>query len=143
MIDGFVPEADASAGVAALQGAGLWIALHLLLLLGLSFRVVMLRRRHRVGLGDGDVPELTRAVRVFGNAAEYTPAGLIAILTLALLPAPLLAHAVGALLLAGRLAHAFGVSRSGGVSFGRTAGMLLTWAAYGVAAGALLLFSAL
>ena len=140
---GFVPDNDVTAGAAALHGAGLWIALHLLLLLGLSARVVVLRLRHRVSLGDGDVPELTRAGRAFGNAAEYTPSGLVAVLALALLPAPLLVHAVGGLLFAGRLVHAFGLSRFGGISFGRTAGMVLTWTAYGVAAASLLLFFAL
>ena len=140
MID--VVDADVAVGGAALQGAALWIALHLLLLVLLSFQVVWLRRKHRVGLGDGGAPELTRGGRVFGNAAEYVPAGLVAILTLAIFQAPLLVHVVGALLFAGRVAHALGLSRTGGVSVGRTVGILLTWSAYIVAAAALLLFSA-
>jgi uncharacterized membrane protein YecN with MAPEG domain len=54
----------------ALQAAAFWAALHLLLMVGLAAGVIRLRRRLRVGVGDGGVPELTRAGRAFGNAAD-------------------------------------------------------------------------
>jgi len=53
----------------AAHAAALWIGLCLILMLVLSVRVVRLRRRHRVELGDGDIPELTQAIRAFGNAS--------------------------------------------------------------------------
>jgi uncharacterized membrane protein YecN with MAPEG domain len=91
-----------------------------------------------VALGDADIPQLTQAVRAFGNATEYVPAGLIAIAVLAMVGAsPVIVHATGLTLLAGRIAHAIGLSRSGGASLPRAAGIILTWLAYIVAAVAL------
>ena len=55
------------------HAAALWVGLHIFLLLTLSALVVRQRRRHHVELGDGGVPELERAIRAFGNAAEYAP----------------------------------------------------------------------
>jgi uncharacterized membrane protein YecN with MAPEG domain len=105
----------------------------------LSVLVVRQRRAHGVALGDGDLPQLTQAVRAFGNATEYVPAGLIAIAVLAMVGAhPLVVHATGLTLLAGRLAHAVGLARSGGASLPRAIGIVLTWLAYIVAAVALL-----
>ena len=129
--------------MSALEAAALWAALLLLLMLALSLRTVQQRFRHRVRLGDGGVPEMEQAVRVFGNAAEYVPGALIALVLLALLETdPRLIHGLGATFFVGRLAHAFGLSRSGGQSPGRALGVVLTWVVYLVAAG-LLLFSAL
>ncbi|MBY6204940.1 MAPEG family protein [Halomonas denitrificans] len=106
-----------------------------LLLLGLSARVVMLRRRHQVGLGTGSVGALQRAVRVQANFGEYVP---FAILLLALLEWAgawtWLLHALGAVLVLGRVLHAQGLSKSGGVSSGRFVGTLLTWLVLLVAA---------
>ena len=126
----------------AAHAAALWTGLHLLLLLVLSAQVVRRRRRHRVALGDGGVPELTQAIRAFGNASEYVPAGLAALAVLALAgAAPLVVHAVGAVLLAGRLAHAVGLWRSGGATMPRAMGVTLTWLAYLVVAVALLFYA--
>ena len=126
----------------AAHAAALWVGLHMILLLVLSMRVVRLRRAHRVALGDADIPALTHAVRAFGNATEYVPAGLIAIAVLALAgAAPMVIHALGLLLLAGRVSHAVGLSRSGGASLGRSVGVLLTWLAYIVGAVALIFYA--
>jgi uncharacterized membrane protein YecN with MAPEG domain len=123
----------------ASHAAALWAGLLLLLLLVLSALVVRQRQRHRVLFGDGGVEAVLRASRVFGNAAEYIPAGLAALAILALTGArPLVVHGVGVLLLLGRLAHAWGLSSSAGLTFSRTAGMVLTWLAF-LIAGALLL----
>lgn len=119
-----------------------------LLLLALSFQVVALRRRHRVGLGTGDEPALERAVRVHANFCEYAPLALLLLLVLELsasLP-PLVLHALGLMLIAGRILHAVGLSRSAGTSSGRFVGTLLTWVmilvaallAVGIALGALI-----
>jgi len=120
-----------------------WVGLHLLLLLTLSLLVVRQRQRHKVMLGDEGVPELARAIRAFGNATEYVPAGLIGLGVLALVEAPPLAiHVAGLMLFAGRALHAVGLSSSGGPTFPRAIGMVLTWVAY-VFLGAALLFYAL
>lgn len=123
---------------ASAHAAALWVGLHLILLLVLSVLVVRQRRSHRVPLGDGDIPALAQAVRAFGNATEYVPAGLVAIAVLAMVGAPpVIVHATGLALLAGRIAHAIGLSRSGGASLPRAAGIILTWLAYILAAVAL------
>lgn len=126
----------------AAHAAALWTGLSLALLLVLSVRVVRLRRKHRVSLGDGDIPELGHAIRAFGNAAEYVPTaiGALAVLTLAG-AGPLLVHAAGLLLFAGRVTHALGLSRSGEASLPRAIGVTLTWLAYVVTAAALIFFA--
>ena len=88
----------------SVHAAALWVGLHLILLLVLSMLVVRQRRRHRIELGHGDIPELDRAIRAFGNASEYVPAGLAAIVVLAMAGAPILViHAMGLTLLTGRI----------------------------------------
>lgn len=108
-----------------------------LILLGLSIRIVLLRRRHRVGIGVGEVRPLERAVRVHGNFCEYVPIALILLLLLDLAPAvsDWVVHVLGAMLVIGRIAHAIGLNQSAGTSSGRVLGTLLTWL--------MLLFSAL
>ncbi len=124
------------------HAAALWVSLHIFLMLVLSVMVVRLRRKHRVALGDEGIPELARAIRAFGNAAEYVPAALGAVAVLAVVGAPPLAvHIVGILLFSGRVAHAVGLSNSGGASIPRAVGIVLTWLAY-IFAGAALLFYA-
>jgi uncharacterized membrane protein YecN with MAPEG domain len=127
---------------ASAHAAALWIGLHLILLLVLSVLVVRQRRQHRVVLGDADIPALTQAVRAFGNASEYVPAGLVALVALALCGAhPMVVHVAGLTLLLGRLIHAFGLSRSGGASLPRAAGVVLTWLAYILCAVALIFYA--
>ena len=124
------------------RAAALWVGLHLILLLVLSLLVVRQRRTHGVGLGEGDVPQLTLAIRTFGNATEYVPAGLIAIAVLAMVGAqPLIVHLTGLILFVGRVAHAVGLSRSGAASLPRAAGVILTWVAYIIAAVALIIYA--
>ncbi len=125
------------------HAAALWAGLMLLLLLVLSTLVSRARQRLQVVIGDGDLEEMARPIRAFGNATEYIPAGLGALAILALVGAPAsVVHGVGALLLLGRLAHAWGLSTNSGLSMGRTAGMILTWLAFLIAAALLLFYSA-
>ncbi len=100
-----------------------------LLLLGLSFQVVALRRRFQVGLGSGEKPELERVIRVQANFCEYAPLALVLLLVLEGSGAlsPLILHALGIALIGGRFLHALGLSRTAGVSRGRLVGTLLTW----------------
>lgn len=126
----------------SVHAAALWVGLHLLLLLVLSVLVVRQRRKHRVELGDAEIPELARAIRAFGNATEYVPGGLIALVVLAYAGAiPLVVHAVGLTLFVGRVSHAVGLSRSGAASLPRAMGVLVTWIAYIIAAVALLFYA--
>jgi uncharacterized membrane protein YecN with MAPEG domain len=105
--------------------------------------VVRQRRAHGVVLGDDNIPELTQAVRAFGNATEYVPGGLIALVVLAMAGAyPMAVHAVGLTLFVGRVAHALGLSRSGAASLPRAVGVTVTWIAY-IMAGVALLFYAI
>jgi uncharacterized protein len=124
------------------HAVALWSGLHLVLLLTLSLLVVRQRQKHKIAFGDEGVPELAQAMRAFGNATEYVPAALIGLVTLALVGAPSLAiHLAGLVLFAGRVTHAFGLSTSGGTSFARAIGIVLTWAAYVFLAAALLFYA--
>lgn len=108
----------------------LYAALAALLLLGLAARIPRLRRRHQIGIGDGDQPDLALAVRVHGNAVENIP---IALVLLALLEiqggASAGLHVAGATFLVGRALHARGLARSRGATHERVWGMSLTWLA--------------
>ena len=108
----------------------LYAALIALLLIVLGLRVVALRRRHRVGIGDGGQGGLQRAIRVHANAVEWGLPVLLLLLVAELNRAsPLLLHVAGIALVAGRVLHALGLSSRTGISFGRTGGMVLTVAA--------------
>ena len=123
------------------QAAALWSGLLLLLLMVLSVRVVLNRRRHKVLLGDGKESQITLRARVFGNASEYIPVGVGALALLAMLGMPAMAiHPVGGVLLAGRLIHALGLSDRK-PTLGRVLGMVLTYLAL-ITAGAMLVVHA-
>ena len=94
----------------------------------LAARIVPLRRSRRVGLGDGGDRELTRAIRIHANLVEHAPLALILMAACELNGAPAwLLHGLGVALVAGRGLHVLGLSRSTGISFGRTAGTALSW----------------
>lgn len=112
----------------AVKIAAGYVALHMLLLVVLAVRVVLERRRSKVGLGDGGDPGLLRAIRIHGNAAEQALPTVALLFSLAFLGAPAWAlHAFGAATFVGRVLHAAGLSKSSGVTVGRQAGMALTW----------------
>jgi uncharacterized membrane protein YecN with MAPEG domain len=50
----------------------------------LSFAVIGLRRKNKVGLGSGGHDDLERAIRAQGNFAEYVPFGILLIACLEL-----------------------------------------------------------
>jgi uncharacterized membrane protein YecN with MAPEG domain len=93
----------------------------------LALRVIRLRWKFRVGLGDGGEKAMTRAIRIHGNAAEHVPVALILLLVAELNHArPALLHACGVALVAARVLHAAGLSRSAGASWQRTLGTVGT-----------------
>lgn len=99
-----------------------------LLLLTLAYRVVQIRRTHKIGIGLGENRTLERRVRIHANATEYVPIALILLALVEAAQAPAVAlHAAGAGLVAARVLHAYGMSHSAGASFGRFYGVLLTW----------------
>ena len=123
-----------------LEIAALYAGVNILILLVLAVLVVMGRRKHKIRLGDGGNEDFSRAVRAHANAAEYIPAGLVGIVTLALFdPAtqPWLLHAAGISLTAGRILHGFGL-HTGVLNAGRMFGMVLTWLSYLLIGGGLL-----
>ncbi len=113
-----------SAPITALYGGLMGV-----LLIALAWRVVALRRSEKIGLGDGDHPGCRRAVRVHGNAIEYIPIILILMFLVEInqVMSPLLLHITGGAAFVARVLHALGLSASGGTSFGRLWGTLITW----------------
>ena len=108
---------------------GLYAALCALLIFALSLRIALLRKRLRIGIGDGGDAGLARAIRAQANAIEYVPLVLVMLLIAENNGASAaFMHACGAGLLIARVLHAIGLSGSAGVSFGRFWGILLTWA---------------
>ena len=126
----------------ALLAAALWAGLILILMVVLSARVVLGRRRLRVSMGDGGHDEMTVLSRTFANAAEYAPVGVAAMVLLALVGGSSMeVHLVGGALFAGRIIHPFGLANRRAPNAARIAGMVLTWSAL-LGAGVLLLFAA-
>jgi len=107
---------------------GLYAGLLGLIYLTLSFRVVSLRRKHGIGLGDGGNADLQQVIRAHANFSEYVPICLILLSLLASIPVNLLAlHVAGGVLVISRALHALGLTQESGRSFGRYWGTVLTW----------------
>ncbi|TRX57141.1 MAPEG family protein [Thalassomonas sp. M1454] len=108
--------------------SGFYSGILAIILLALSFKVIGLRREHKVGIGDGDNAELAKAIRVHANFIEYVP---LSILLLAISElngaAPWFLHAMGGLLVTCRFLHAIGLSSSIGTSWQRFVGTLGTF----------------
>lgn len=105
-----------------------YAALFGLLLISLSARIPIWRRRLRVGIGTGGEEALARLIRVHGNFTEYVPTALLLLLLNEMNGSSnLLLHSAGIALLAGRILHAFGLAASSGLSFGRFWGTAVTW----------------
>src|SRR5690606_37985107 len=89
------------------------------------------RRKHRVSIGDGGHPQVAAASRAFGNAAEYMPLTLLALVTLALVGYPVwVIHLIGGGFILGRVLHAIGMVKTiegQPPRVERMVGMLLTY----------------
>lgn len=102
-------------------------------LIVLSARVIRMRGKAGVAIGDGGNDLLSRRIRAHGNFCEYAPLALILLF---------LAEAQGAnfwlltisalLLLAGRLMHGTALSFTTKWVLGRVGGMIATFGAIGV-----------
>ena len=103
------------------------------------WRVVLLRQRLGVGLGDGGYRKLQIAIRVHGNYVEYLPLVLVMIFIAEMngVPYPAL-HGAGLLFTASRFLHAFGLNEGQGEwHYGRALGVAGTWLALLVLCGLL------
>lgn len=106
----------------------LYAALLAVVFVWLSMRIVLLRLRLKITIGDAGSEPMLRAMRVHANFAEYVPFSLILLyLVEGQGGYPIVLHGLGLCLLIGRLVHAFGVSQpKENLSF-RTTGMVLTF----------------
>ncbi|WP_251360000.1 MAPEG family protein [Kangiella sp. TOML190] len=106
----------------------IYAAILAILMLVLATKVVLTRRKLRIGVGDKGDGAMLKVIRVHGNATEYVPITLI-LLALAELngASAYLINSWGIAFVVGRLIHAYGLGRSIGVSFGRFYGTILTW----------------
>lgn len=94
----------------ALEAAGLWIGLHALLLIYISYRVGQARHKYNINLGDGGNPEMLKAIRTHGNYTEYAPVALIGLFAVAAIgDSVLVVHLLGAAFLFARIAHLLGL----------------------------------
>ena len=97
-----------------------------LLFIALSFNVIRLRFKLKVGVGDGGERSLTKAIRIHGNFAEYMPLALILLAGYELSGADSLwLHILGSVLFISRVLHAIGLSKSIGTSKARVLGTLV------------------
>ena len=109
------------------QATALWSGLLILLMVILGVGVAVARRGEKVVLGDGGNARVLLASRVFGNAAEYAPVSIAALVVLTNLGMPAyVIHVLGGVLFLGRLIHAGGLSTEKATA-GRVLGMSLTW----------------
>ena len=105
----------------------LYAALLTLAYLWLSLRIPRLRMKFKVGIGDGNIPELARAVRVHANFAEYVPLALLMLFfTETAGASPWFVHALGIILITARGLHAWGLTQSAGATPQRFLGTVLT-----------------
>lgn len=106
----------------------LYAALLAPLFVVLAIRVIAIRRRARVAVGDGGDAELRRRMRVQANFAEYVPFALLLLALAEGLGGPGWAiHALGLALLGGRVSHAWGMSQPREVFGFRVGGMVATF----------------
>lgn len=109
-----------------LETAAVYIGINILLLVYLSSRVVFVRRSAGISIGHGANADLELRTRTHGNATEYIPAMLVALVTAAFMGIPALwIHVLGATFTLGRILHAIGLART--ILPARATGMLLTW----------------
>ena len=104
------------------------VAILTIIFIRLSFAVIGLRRKNKVGLGSGGHEDLERAIRTQGNFAEYVPIGIILIACLELNGAPWwLVMLPGVTLIVGRLIHAKGINEPPPNFSSRVLGMKFTF----------------
>ena len=95
--------------------------------LWLGLRVSLLRRRHKVSIGNGGNTAVEARMRAHANYTEYTPFFLILLGGIELaIGSETWLWAVAILYILARLAHAFGMDRQGAPTL-RIVGISVTW----------------
>lgn len=85
----------------------IYASLSAFLIVWLSLKVIGVRHRRKVSLGDGSEPELVKAMAAQSNALEYLPISLILLFVIEFNGGHLwLIHGLGIALLIGRVIHA-------------------------------------
>jgi uncharacterized membrane protein YecN with MAPEG domain len=93
----------------------------------LANNVSKLRRKHKVGLGQGEHPEMLVAIRAHANNAEFMPLAIVMMLLAELCGANhTVLHVFGGALLAARIAHWIGLPRKAPNPY-RLGGTAITW----------------
>jgi hypothetical protein len=107
---------------------GFYAGLLALLLLIFTVRIIQLRLKLKVGLGDGQKSPLIKAIRIHGNFIEYIPFTLLLLAIYELNGGSVfILHGLGMLLIVARIAHAIGLTKSMGTSGYRQFGALATF----------------
>lgn len=120
----------------------IYIALSAVLLLVLSIRIIVLRKKYRVLFGDKDQPLLRKAIRAQANFTEYVPLALLLLVALELtVGSAIFLHLSGSCLLLGRMIHAWGLNQLHESLIWRQCGMLLTFSSLAFSSVLLLLTS--
>ena len=99
-----------------------------LMLVALSWRIMRMRAKLEVMVGDGGEKNLNIAMRIQGNFIEYVPMALLLISFNEILGWQSAGiHALGLTLVAARLAHVHGMSQKDAAGKGRRIGARLTF----------------
>lgn len=94
----------------------------------ISGLVISQRISKKIGIGDGGDKDFQRLIRSHGNFAEYTPIALILLLVGEINQThAVVLHIAGVAILFGRIVHAYGLRASGGTSWQRRYGTILTY----------------
>ncbi|PKG55902.1 glutathione S-transferase [Shewanella sp. Choline-02u-19] len=110
--------------------SGLYISLTALLVIALAYRVIKIRKTHKIGIGTAGNEPLSLACRVHENLLENAPiAMLLFVVAESNGTSAAVLHIFGTLWIVSRLMHAIGLTQGkGGYHFGRFWGVLMTWA---------------
>lgn len=114
----------------------IYAALLGLIFVVLSIKTIIIRRKNKVAVGDGNNPQLQRAMRVHANFAEYTPIAIILVgFVESLKYNEIIVHILLSLFLLGRIIHAYGLSKIDEDFRFRVFGMVLTFNVITIASG--------
>lgn len=105
----------------------LYASLLAILYLCLTVYVIQGRWKYHIGLGDGGNPAMLQRIRMHANCAEFVPFGLLLLFLVDYSHfSAVIVHILGIMLLVGRILHAQGIHQNPVLSFGRSAGVVLT-----------------
>lgn len=98
----------------------------------LAISVIKVRKKFKIGIGEGDCDELKRAIRIHGNFVENIPFAIILLIALELCSGDeIFLHLAYITLFVGRIAHFYGLkfTEMKKIFFPRVFGMALTFTA--------------